>query len=381
MKIDFSRPTYGPHEREFMRQSIESGRLAGNGPFTRRAEKLLYELAGARCALLTSSGTHALEMAVLLAGIEPGDEVVLPSFTFTSTATAVALFRGRPIFVDIREDTLNIDERLIESALSDKTKAIVVVHYGGVAANMSAIVEIASRHRLMIIEDAAHAIDSYYQNRHLGTIGDFGCLSFHETKNLSCGEGGAILVNRSEMVKRAEVLREKGTDRAAFFRGEVDRYTWLDIGSSYLVGDLNAAILCAQLEQRGAIRRQRLEIWDCYYRALLPLKSKGLLRLPSIPDECRHNAHIFYIITSSPSVRSALLDYLHRQGVHATFHYVPLHSSPAGKKYGQMRSTDHVTNRVSECLIRLPLYAHMTGKEQESVVESIYRFFGIRMSS
>ena len=331
---------------------------------------------GVNKVFLTTSGTHALEMAALLIDIKEGDEVIMPSYTFASTADAFALRGAKIKFVDIRPDTMNIDETLIEEAVTNKTRAIVVVHYAGVACEMEAIREISDKYNLYIIEDAAQAMMAYYKGKSLGTWGDYGCLSFHETKNFSMGEGGGLYVNNKEFVQKAEILREKGTNRSRFWRGEVDKYTWVDLGSSYLPSELNAAYLWSQLEIADAITTRRLNIWNAYYAGLEKLQEEGKIGLPYIPKDCRHNAHIFYIKTKDLNERSELITFLKANGVHATFHYLPLHSADAGKKYGRFIGEDRYTTKESERLLRLPMFNHLTDNEVSYVLESIYKFYG-----
>ena len=377
MRISFSKPSFTFRERGYVVEALASARLAGDGVFSRRCEEHLRETLGSPAVLLTPSGTHALEMASLLVGLEPGDEVIMSSFTFSSTANAVRLVGATPVFVDIRPDTLNLDERLIESVICDRTRAITVMHYGGVACDMDPILDIARRHGLRIIEDAAHGIHARYRGRSLGTIGDLGCFSFHETKNLSCGEGGALVVNDPDLVARAEVIREKGTSRKAFFRGEIDRYTWTDIGSSYLLGDLSAALLLAQLERAEEITRRRIQIWNAYHESLEPLATSGRVVRPHIPPGCDHNAHIYWIAVQDRGTRDSLLDHLHGLGIHATFHYIPLHSSPAGLRLGRLCTRDDHTTSVSERIVRLPLYFDMSDRDVRDVIDGVQGFFKV----
>jgi dTDP-4-amino-4,6-dideoxygalactose transaminase len=378
MRISFSKPSFTFRERGYVVEALASARLAGDGLFSRRCEEHLRTSLGSPAVLLTPSGTHALEMASLLVGLEPGDEVIMPSFTFSSTANAVRLVGATPVFVDIRPDTLNLDERLVESVIGPRTRAITVMHYGGVGCEMDPILEVARRHGLRIIEDAAHGIQARYRGRWLGTIGDLGCFSFHETKNLSCGEGGALVVNDPDLVTRAEVIREKGTNRKAFFRGEIDRYTWTDIGSSYLLGDLSAALLLAQLERADEITRRRVHIWNAYHRHLEGLATSQHIVRPHVPAGCDHNAHIYWIAVRDRATRDALLDHLHELGIHATFHYIPLHSSPAGLRLGELRTRDVHTTSMSERLVRLPLYFDMTDHDVSDVIEGVLGFFETR---
>jgi dTDP-4-amino-4,6-dideoxygalactose transaminase len=343
--------------------------LAGDGPFTKRCHQWLEQNSGCNKALLTHSCTAALEMAALLLDIQPDDEVIMPSYTFVSTANAFVLRGGVPVFVDIREDTLNLDERLIEAAITPRTRAIVPVHYAGVACEMDAIMDIARRHGLKVVEDAAQGVMASYKGRALGSIGDLGAFSFHETKNVISGEGGALLVNDSTLALRAEIIREKGTDRSRFFRGEVDKYTWQEVGSSYLPGELTAAFLWAQLEDAQTITEKRLTSWNFYHAALAPLEAQGLLRRPIIPAECQHNAHMYYVLLAPGINRQSVLEALKHNNIYSVFHYVPLHSSPAGQRYGRTHGAMEVTNTQSERLVRLPLWIGLTPEQQERVVE------------
>ncbi len=373
--IPFNRPAATGHELNYITEAIAAGKMCGDGRFTKRCSEWLERTARTRKALLTTSCTHALEMSALLAEIRPGDEVIMPSFTFVSTANAFVLRGAKPIFVDIRPDTLNIDEKLIESAITPRTKAIVPVHYAGVACEMDAIVELAARYGLLVIEDAAQGVMSSYKGRPLGSIGQMGCYSFHETKNYQCGEGGAILLNDERFVDRAEMIREKGTNRARYFRGQVDKYTWVDVGSSYLPSEINAAYLLAQLEHADDIDRDRLATWERYYEELAPLADTGAIELPTVPAHCRHNAHMFYVKTKDLEERTELLSYLKERGVSAAFHYVPLHSSPTGSKHGEFRGEDRYTTRESERLVRLPLYYRISKEEAAKVVDCIYSYY------
>lgn len=358
-------------ELYYIAQAHFKGSLAGDGPFTKSCQKWLEERTGSPRTLLTHSCTAALEIAALLLDLKPGDEVIMPSYTFVSTANAFVLRGAVPVFVDIREDTLNIDETLIENALSPRTRAIVAVHYAGVACEMDAIMDIAERRGVKVVEDAAHGVMATYKGRALGSIGDLGAYSFHETKNLISGEGGALLVNRPEFIARAEIFREKGTDRSRFFRGEVDKYTWQDIGSSYLPGELIAAFLWAQLEEADSINSVRLDLWRHYHELLAPLESVGCLRRPIVPAECLHNAHMYYILLPPEIDRQMVLDQFHALEISAVFHYIPLHSSPAGLRYGRACGELPVTNSLSERLIRLPLWMGLSAEQQERVVETL----------
>jgi dTDP-4-amino-4,6-dideoxygalactose transaminase len=375
LQIRFNTPCLAGPEFDYVRQAIANAKLSGDGPFTSACESLLEHSLDAGRVLLTTSGTDALELAALLLDIAPGDEVIMPSYTFSSTANAFCLRGARPVFVDIRPDTLNIDETLISDAISERTRAIVPVHYAGVACEMDPISALAETHGLRIVEDAAQGIFSYYKNHALGTLGDVGCFSFHETKTLMSGEGGAICVNREEFESRVEIVREKGSNRAAFFRGEVDKYTWVDIGSSFLPSELTAAFLLAQLEARNAIIAARADAYDFYTDLLSPLREEGLLTLPTVPDHCAISYHMFYVLTDNSSTREALIKYLSDRGITAVFHYVPLHSSPMGRKLRPNIPHLPVTDDIAGRIIRLPLYNSITPQEQEYVANQIYRFF------
>ena len=368
-KIAFNQPHLTGKELEYIAAANANHILAGDGPFTMRCHDWIEEKTGCVKALLTHSCTAALEMAALLLNIQPGDEVIMPSYTFVSTANAFVLRGGVPVFVDIREDTLNLDERLIEAAITPRTKVIVPVHYAGVACEMDTIMDIAERHDLRVVEDAAQGVMASYKGRALGSIGDLGAYSFHETKNVISGEGGALLVNDPELALRAEIIREKGTDRSRFFRGEVDKYTWQEVGSSFLPGELIAAFLWAQLEEAKTITAQRLASWEHYHTALAPLEAKGVLRRPVIPGDCQHNAHMYYVLLAPEIDRQAVLSQLKRHEIYSVFHYVPLHSSPAGQRYGRAHGSLDVTERQSERLIRLPLWVGLTEQQQVRVVD------------
>tara|TARA_R110000772_G_scaffold36482_5_gene87277 strand:- start:1705 stop:2868 length:1164 start_codon:yes stop_codon:yes gene_type:complete len=367
-KIPFNRPYMTGKELHYITEAKIGNMLAGDGPFTKRCHGWLENKTGCNKALLTHSCTAALEMVALLLDIEPGDEIIMPSYTFVSTANAFVLRGGIPVFVDIREDTLNLDESLIESAITPRTRAIVAVHYAGVACKMDSIMNIARRHDLKVVEDAAQGVMANYKGRALGSIGDLGTYSFHETKNVISGEGGALLVNDPALALRAEIIREKGTDRSRFFRGEVDKYTWQEAGSSFLPGELTAAFLWAQLEEAERITSDRLTIWQRYHELIEPLEAKGLLRRPIIPDTCQHNAHMYYILLAPEIDRQKVLDELKGNDVFSVFHYVPLHSSPAGKRYGRAQGDLEVTNRQSERLVRLPLWVGLTEAQQEKII-------------
>ena len=378
--IPFNRPPYVGTDLQYVREAVEDNRkISGDGPFTKRASEWLEQRMGVQKVLLTTSGTTALEMAAILCDLQPGDEVILPSFTFSTTATAFVLVGARLVFVDIRPDTMNIDEKKIEAAITEKTRVIVPVHYAGVACEMDHIMSIAERYGLMVVEDAAQGVMSTYKGRPLGSIGDFGCFSFHETKNYSMGEGGALLIKSERHNLSAEIIREKGTDRAQFFRGEVDKYTWKAYGSSYLPSDMNAAYLWGQLEASDAIYADRMVTWQTYYRALQSLAEQGLVELPFIPEGCVHNAHMFYIKCTSLAQRTNCMAYLRDRGVYSTFHYVPLHSSPAGRKYGRFSGEDEFTSRESDRLLRLPIYYGMTQEDLSTVVDAVSDFFRSRL--
>lgn len=372
--ISFNVPPYVGTEEKYISEAIASHRICGDGEFTKRCNAWLEKQTGVEKALLTTSCTHATEMAALLTNIQPGDEVIMPSYTFVSTADAFVLRGAKGVFVDIRPDTMNIDETLIEAAITSRTKAIVPVHYAGVACEMDTIMAIAKKYNLFVVEDAAQSVMSYYKGKALGTIGDYGCYSFHETKNYSMGEGGALLIRDHENVERAEIIREKGTNRSKFFRGQIDKYTWVTAGSSYLPSELNAAYLYAQLEQAEKIFDDRMASWNYYYHELKALEDKGLLNLPYVPEECAHNAHMFYIKVKDLDERTRLIEYLKENGVNAVFHYIPLHSSPAGKELGRFCGEDCYTTKESERLLRLPLYYGM-GNNVERVVEVVKTFW------
>lgn len=367
-RIPFNRPFVTGRELDYIKIAESKSMLSGDGAFTKECHRWLEQATGTKKALLTHSCTAALEMAALLADVQPGDEIIMPSYTFVSTANAFVLRGGTPVFVDIREDTLNLNERLIEDAITPRTKAIVPVHYAGVACEMDFIKDIAQRHGLMVVEDAAQGVMASYKGRALGSIGDLGAYSFHETKNVISGEGGALLVNDPELALRAEIIREKGTDRSRFFRGEVDKYTWQDVGSSFLPGELVAAFLWGQLQEAQEITKRRLQLWDSYHAALGELEASGILRRPIIPAECQHNAHMYYILMAEDIDRQQVLRAFKEARIDAVFHYVPLHSSPAGQRYGRVHGPLELTQRQSERLIRLPLWLGLTEAEQMRVV-------------
>lgn len=368
-KIPFNQPLMNGKELQYIAEAHAQKHLSGDGPFTKRCHGWIEEQTGCAKALLTHSCTAALEMAALLLDIQPGDEIIMPSYTFVSTANAFVLRGGVPVFVDIREDTLNLDERLIEAAITPRTRAIAPVHYAGVACEMDTILDIARRHGLRVVEDAAQGVMASYKGRVLGSIGDLGTYSFHETKNVISGEGGALLVNDPEMALRAEIIREKGTDRSRFFRGQVDKYTWQEVGSSFLPGEITAAFLWAQLEDAQSITTQRLANWEYYHAALAPLEAQGLLRRPIVPADCQHNAHMYYVLMAPQIDRQAVLAELKRNEIFSVFHYVPLHSSPAGKRYGRTHGSLEVTNSLSDRLVRLPLWVGLTDAQQDRVVQ------------
>lgn len=373
--IAFNIPPCVGTENKYIQQAIAAHKICGDGKFTKKCNAWFEEQFGAQKVLLTTSGTTALDMAALLCDIHPGDEVILPSFTFSSTATAFVLAGAKLVFVDIRPDTMNIDETKIEAAITERTKVIVPVHYAGVACEMDAIMDIARRHELKVVEDAAQGVMSAYKGQALGTIGDFGCYSFHETKNYSMGEGGALVIRDPAYNERAEILREKGTNRSCFLRGQVDKYTWVDFGDSYLPSELNAAYLWAQLEMAKEINEDRIKTWNTYYEALEPLQQAGKLELPQVPEGCVHNAHMFYIKLRGLEERTRFIDYMKERGVLCVFHYVPLHSAPAGLKFGHFAGEDVYTTKESERLVRLPIYYGIKASSIDAVVASICNFF------
>lgn len=367
-------PTVGT-EIKYMEDAIREHKISGDGRYTKKCNKWLEKMTGSNKVLLTTSCTHALEMAAILSGIQPGDEVIMPSYTFVSTANAFVLRGAKVVFVDIRPDTMNIDETLIEKAITDRTKAIVPVHYAGVSCEMDTITGIAKKYNLLVIEDAAQGVMSRYKGKALGAIGDYGCFSFHETKNYSMGEGGGILIQNKEMIEEAEIVREKGTNRSQFFRGEIDKYTWMNVGSSYVPSELNAAYLYAQLENADDIYWNRMNSWNQYYEELLPLRDMNKIEIPIIPENCQHNAHMFYIKVKDLDERKKIIQYLKKNGIYPVFHYVPLHSSPAGKKFGQFSGEDIYTTKESERLLRLPLYFGLKEEECSYICEKIKRFY------
>ena len=374
--IRFNVPPYTGREVEYMQKAIENQHICGDGEFTKKCSAYLEKLTGTQKCLLTTSCTHALEMAALLCDIKEGDEVILPSYTFVSTADAFVLRGATPVFVDIRPDTMNIDETLIEAAITEKTKAIAVVHYAGVACEMDTIMDIARRHHLLVVEDAAQAIMCSYKGRPLGTIGDFGCFSFHETKNFSMGEGGALLIRDVKYIEAAEILREKGTDRSKYFRGQVDKYRWMNYGSSYLPSEMNAAYLYAQLEMADKINQTRLERWKQYYELLSPLQEAGKIELPVIPEGCVQSGHMFYIKTKDQEERDRLIAFMKENDILTVFHYVPLHSAPAGLKFGRFHGEDIYTTKESERLLRLPMFYQLTREQVELIAGKVKEFYG-----
>ncbi|WP_338670584.1 dTDP-4-amino-4,6-dideoxygalactose transaminase [Pantoea dispersa] len=374
--IPFNAPPVVGTEVDYMQSAMASGKLCGDGGFTRRCQQWMEQHFGSKKVLLTPSCTASLEMAALLIDIQPGDEVIMPSYTFVSTANAFVLRGATIVFVDVRPDTLNIDETQIEAAITPKTRAIVPVHYAGVACEMDTIMALAAKHQLYVIEDAAQGVMSQYKGRALGTIGHIGCFSFHETKNYTAGgEGGATLINEAKLIERAEIIREKGTNRSQFFRGQVDKYTWRDIGSSYLMADLQAAYLWAQLEAAERINQQRLRLWQNYYDALQPLAASGRIALPAVSASCRHNAHMFYLKLRDSEDRQALINWMKEAEILTVFHYIPLHSSPAGTRFGRFHGTDAFTTRESERLLRLPLFYNLSDNNQRTVISSLLSFF------
>lgn len=373
--IPFNVPLQVNKEIKYIEQVIINKKISGDGLFTKKCHELLESRFNIKKALLTTSCTHALEMAALLLNIQKGDEVIMPAYTFVSTANAFVLRGAKIIFVDIRPDTMNIDETLIERAITKKTKVIVPVHYAGVACEMDTIMKIAKKYKITVVEDAAQGVMSTYKDKPLGTIGHLGTYSFHETKNYNCGEGGALLINDESLIERAEIIREKGTNRSSFTRGKIDKYSWIDIGSSYLPSELNAAMLFAQLESADEVNRKRQDLWSLYNEMLQPISEKGFIRLPYIPKESRHNAHMFYLKTSNKEERTRLLSYLKNQGIQATFHYVPLHTSEAGRKLSNFSGTDLYTTNESERLIRLPLYYSLSESDVQNICTSISTFY------
>lgn len=378
MKYNFNVPPYTGKEEEYIRQAVENQKICGDGAFTKKCNEWIEQKTGTKKCLLTTSCTHATELAALLLDIGQGDEVIMPSYTFVSTANAFVLRGAVPVFVDIRPDTMNMDEKLIEAAITEKTKAIVPVHYAGVSCEMDTIMDIAKRHKLYVVEDAAQGIMSSYKGRALGTFGEFGCFSFHETKNYSMGEGGALLIRDEAFVEKAEIIREKGTNRSKYYRGQIDKYTWVDFGSSYLPSDMNAAYLYAQLELAEEINAARLAVWESYYETLAPLADKGRIELPLVPEGCVHNAHMFYIKTADIEERTALISFLKENDILSVFHYIPLHTAPAGQRFGRFHGEDKFTTRESERLLRLPMYYKLKPQEADYIGGKVKEFYGNR---
>ncbi len=375
--IPFNVPPFTGNEMKYIREAVDNQKICGDGPFTKRCSAWMEEHTGTSRALLTTSCTHANELAVLLLDLQPGDEVIMPSFTFVSSADAYVLRGVVPVFVDIRPDTMNIDENLIEDAITERTKAIEVVHYAGVGCNMDKIMEIADKYHLYVIEDAAQAVNAYYNGKALGTFGDFGCYSFHETKNYSMGEGGALLIRDPGYIDAAEIIREKGTNRSQYYRGQVDKYTWMNYGSSYLPSDMNAAYLWAQLELAEEINAKRISVWNYYQEALRDLVDRGLIEVPYVPKECTHNAHMFYVKTKDLKERTDFIAFMDQKGIMTPFHYVPLHTAPAGRKYARFHGEDRYTTSESDRLVRLPLFYAITEEQMEYVVRMTKEFYRV----
>lgn len=375
--IHFNVPPFVGNEFKYMHEAVENHKICGDGPFTKRCNEWLEKRFCAKKVMLTTSGSSALDMAAFLCNLKQGDEVILPSYTFSSTANSFVLAGAKLVFVDIRPDTMNIDESKIEEAITDKTRVICCVHYAGVACEMDVIMDIAKRHNLLVVEDAAQGVMSFYKGKALGTIGDFGCYSFHETKNYSMGEGGAIIINNEAFIERAEILREKGTNRSKFFRGQVAKYNWVDFGDSYLQSDLNAAYLWAQLEKADEINENRLKTWNTYYKAFKELENKGVLELPTIPEGCVHNAHMFYIKCKDLNTRQDYINYMKSNDILCVFHYVPLHSAPAGIKFGYFHGNDKYTTAESDRLVRLTLYYNIEDNDVKKVIEKTKSFFSM----
>lgn len=373
--VDFNVPPCVGNEIEYVKQAIESHKICGDGQFTKKCHQWMEDRFNAQKVLLTTSGTTALDMAMLLCDLQPGDEVILPSYTFSSTATSAVLAGAKLVFVDVRPDTMNIDENKIEDAITDRTKVIIAMHYAGVACEMDTIMDIAKRHNLIVVEDAAQGVMSKYKGKYLGTIGTFGCYSFHETKNYSMGEGGALVINDPEYNERAEILREKGTNRAKFFRGQVDKYTWVDFGDSYLPSELNAAYLWAQLLNADEINDNRIATWNRYYQGLQTMAKEGKFEIPTVPEECEHNAHMFYLKCKDLKERSEFIKFMKEKELYCVFHYIPLHSAPAGEKFGRFDGEDEFTTKESERLVRLPMYYGLRKDQVDLVVEGIKEFF------
>ncbi len=373
--IPFNIPPFTGKEMDYIRQAVENQKICGDGPYTKKCSEWIEQKTGTAKCLLTTSCTHATELAALLADVKEGDEVIMPSYTFVSTADAFVLRGAKPVFVDIRPDTMNMDETLIEDAITPRTKAIVPVHYAGVACEMDTIMDIAKRHHLLVIEDAAQGIMSTYKGQALGAIGDFGCFSFHETKNYSMGEGGALLIKDPQYVEEAEIIREKGTNRSKFYRGQIDKYTWVNYGSSYLPSDMNAAYLWAQLELAEEINEKRRSIWNRYWELLQPLKEQGCIELPAVPEGCVHNAHMFYIKAKDLEERTGLIDFLRENEIWPVFHYIPLHTAPAGRKFGEFHGEDKYTTKESERLCRLPLFYSLELEQVDYIASKVKEFY------
>lgn len=373
--INFNEPPYMEKSIDYIRKAVENKKICGDGEYTKKCNAWLEEHTGTKKALLTTSCTHATELAAILSEIKPGDEVIMPAYTFVSTADAFVLRGAKAVFVDIRPDTMNIDEKLIEHAITDKTRAIVPVHYAGVSCEMDTILAIAKKYNLLVIEDAAQGVMSSYKGKALGTMGDYGCYSFHETKNYSMGEGGALLIRDEKNVENAEIVREKGTNRSKFFRGQIDKYTWVEAGSSYLPSELNAAYLYAQLEEAEKINEKRLSIWNRYWDGLEKLSDEGKIVRPTIPEGCVHNAHMFYLKARDLEERTALISYLKEQGIQAVFHYIPLHTAPTGQRYGVFVGEDRYTTAESEKLVRLPLYYNLALDQVDYIIDKVQAFY------
>ena len=373
--ISFNVPPFVGKEKEYVCQAIDNHKICGDGEFTKKCSAWLEKRTGANKVLMTTSCTHATEMAALLCDIQPGDEVIMPSFTFVSTADAFVLRGAKIVFVDIRPDTMNIDEKLIEKAITKRTRAIVPVHYAGVSCEMDTIMDIARKYNLMVIEDAAQGMMSTYKGQALGTIGDYGCYSFHETKNYSMGEGGALIIKNQDMIEAAEIIREKGTNRSKFFRGQIDKYTWVNYGSSYLPSELNAAYLYAELEMADEVNESRIAAWNRYNDGLTDLKNNGFIELPYVPQECKHNGHMFYVKAKNIEERGNLIKFLKERNIGSVFHYIPLHSAPAGRKFGRFSGRDIYTTRESERLLRLPMYYGLEEEDQMEVVRAVHEFY------
>ena len=374
--INFNVPPYVDKAADYIQECVKNQKICGDGAYTKKCSEWFEKRTGSKKCLLTTSCTHATELAALLVDVRPGDEVIMPAYTFVSTADAFVLRGAVPVFVDIRPDTMNIDETKIEAAITEKTKGIVPVHYAGVSCEMDTIMDIARRHNLWVIEDAAQGVLASYKGRALGTIGDFGCFSFHETKNYSMGEGGALLIRHEKHVEDAEIIREKGTNRSKYFRGQIDKYTWVNYGSSYLPSDMNAAYLYAQLEKADEINQARIEAWNHYYEKLSPLARTGRIELPVVPGDCVHNGHMFYIKAKDIEERTALINHLKSNDILAVFHYIPLHTAPAGLKYGRFHGEDEYTTRESERLLRLPMYYGLTAGQVDYICEKVIDFYG-----